>query len=118
MKLSIDDIRPCPNGFDIVRSSDEAIKYIEENGIPSCISFDHDLGGDDTSMRVVNYIIDGVLDGKYEFPEDFIFFVHSDNPVGSENIKRSLLNFIFHVCGRTYDRKKINIKNMEQNYYL
>lgn len=118
LKLSIDDLRECPEGFDIVRSSKEAIDYIKTNGVPDIISFDHDLGADDTSMEVVNFIINGVLDGELQIPENFIFFIHSANPVGSENIKRTLLNFIFHVCGRTYKRKTINIENMEQNYYI
>ena len=55
--LLLDDIRDCQmtfnitknsiyllNDWDIVRNYDEFINYILKNGLPSVISFDHDLG--------------------------------------------------------------------------
>ena len=95
VKLYIDDLRDPPtDDFVVVRSSDQAIAYIEQNGIPSFISFDHDLGGDDTAMVVVNYIIEAVLDQVVDFPDDFSFLVHSANPIGAVNIECKLSNFI------------------------
>lgn len=94
MKLFIDDIRyPIDNSWTIARSSKEAIDLIASE-FPLKISFDHDLGGDDTAMQVVNYIINGVLDGVFQIPEDFEYTVHSANPVGAINIANKLNSFL------------------------
>ncbi|KUY59449.1 hypothetical protein WS45_08340 [Burkholderia sp. RF2-non_BP3] len=74
MKLFLDDLRAAPGpGWTVVRSSAEAI--------------DHDLGGDDTAMVVVRWLIERDLDQGGQFiPPEFRFQVHSANPVGRENI--------------------------------
>lgn len=88
LKLYIDDIRvPATEGWDIVRTSSEAVEYLKLNGCPRFISFDHDLGGDDTAMIVVHWMVDKDLDDNGNFiPKDFDFNVHSANPVGVKNI--------------------------------
>ena len=68
----------------VVRSSAAAISMMEELGVPSFISFDHDLGGDDTARRVVNWMMNALMDEKIVLPDDFDFFVHSQNPVGAK----------------------------------
>jgi hypothetical protein len=94
-KMYIDDIRlPVNDDMIVVRSSQEAIEHIKNNGIPCFISFDHDLGGDDTSMIVVDWLIDAVLDGQYTIPIDFDFYVHSANPVGASNLEWKMSNFL------------------------
>ncbi|WP_099365490.1 cyclic-phosphate processing receiver domain-containing protein [Sphingobacterium sp. 1.A.4] len=89
-KLYLDDIRPIPNGYFGARSYAEFVKYIEKNGLPDFISFDHDLGleksGYDCAIWLVNYCMDNVL----MLPD---FEVHSQNPVGKENISSLLYNF-------------------------
>jgi len=48
MKMFLDDIRIPKNDYDvIVRSYDEAVAFVTNNGIPTFISFDHDLGCDE-----------------------------------------------------------------------
>ena len=42
-KLYLDDIRPIPFGFVGVCSYLEFVTFIEQNGLPNFISFDHDL---------------------------------------------------------------------------
>ena len=43
-KLYLDDIRiPQTEGWDIVRSYDDFVNWIEMNGLPDVVSFDHDL---------------------------------------------------------------------------
>jgi hypothetical protein len=83
-KLFIDDERtPATDGWVIVRSSNEALTYIQNNGWPEFISFDHDLGGDDTTMVFLRKLVDQVWNGD-NLPPDYM--VHSANPVGSKNI--------------------------------
>ena len=46
-KLYLDDVRnPKTEGWEIVRNYDDFVNYINENGLPDEISFDHDLGED------------------------------------------------------------------------
>ncbi|MDR6503911.1 hypothetical protein J2785_007104 [Burkholderia ambifaria] len=70
-----------------MRSSAEAIDLLQTYGCPKLVSFDHDLGGDDTAMVVVRWLIERDLDQGGQFiPPEFRFQVHSANPVGRENI--------------------------------
>lgn len=98
MKLFIDDERfPIDDNWVVVRTSDEAIDFIKKNGIPGYISFDHDLGDDDDSIKIVNFMIDYVLDGHGVFPVDFDYYVHSQNPTGKRNIEGKLDGFLKHI---------------------
>jgi len=87
-RLFIDDLRdPVTSSWVKARTSAEAIALLETRGCPSEISFDHDLGGDDTAMIVVKRMIEMDLDDSGLFiPCDFTFSVHSANLVGAENI--------------------------------
>lgn len=97
-RLFIDDIRdPVEPRWVVVRTSAEAIACLEEWGCPCEISFDHDLGDDDTAMVVVKRLIDLDLDGGGRFiPADFSFSVHSANPVGRQNIVGLLRSYLSH----------------------
>lgn len=100
-KLFIDDERfPVENSGEwvIVRSSQQAISEVYQKGMPSFISFDHDLGGDDTSMKFLRWLLDELLDDMIAFPEGFGYYVHSQNPVGAENI-RSFMEFLIWEFG-------------------
>jgi hypothetical protein len=95
--LYIDDIRTpkTDKNWVVVRTSQEAIDYVIEYGCPTFVSFDHDLGGDDTSMIFLKWLIDWDItnDGKI-IPEDFLWNIHSANPVGTKNIDGLLQNYI------------------------
>lgn len=43
MKIYLDDVRDCPDGYILCRTAEEAIEYIK-TGKVKFISFDHDLG--------------------------------------------------------------------------
>lgn len=94
--LFIDDERFPPNDgreWVIARSSQEAIFTVVARGVPIFVSYDHDLGGDDTSIRFITWMIDRYLDGELgTFPVDYA--IHSQNPVGARNIAELLRGFI------------------------
>jgi len=97
--LYIDDIRTPKNKFDIItRSSKETIKLMRNYGCPSFISFDHDLGGEDTSMIIIKWMVEHDMNlrekGKSFIPNDFSFNVHSANPVGAKNIEGYLKSYL------------------------
>lgn len=88
--------------WEVVRSCEEAIAWVQKNGFPDVISFDHDLGldhyggdysdgktGYDFAKWLVNYDMD-----TNTMPEDFTFTVHSKNPEGARNIALYLHNYI------------------------
>jgi hypothetical protein len=75
----------------VCRSSQHAINECVLRGcLPDEIMFDHDLGGQDTSINFIRWMIDALLGdfgNSYFLPEDFSYSVHSQNPVGAKNIK-------------------------------
>lgn len=96
-KLFIDDERmpPAKGTWVIARSSSDSITVLQNAGCPDFISFDHDLGGDDTAMVVVNWMIEKDLDDGGKFiPPSFQFYVHSQNSVGRENIQNKLDSYL------------------------
>lgn len=96
--------------WEIVRSYREFIGWIKHNGLPDIISFDHDLGDSTelrstlpvedwynllsdreyTGMDCALYLVRYCMRNNLSLPE---FIVHSQNPVGKENIEALLNNF-------------------------
>ena len=103
-KLFLDDLRTIEmvynvtlkSEFDIVRTYDEFVNYIEENGLPEFISFDNDLGLDEQGKLAP----DGLAAAKWLVYESGLdlqqlkFKVHSANPVAAEQIRGLLNNYI------------------------
>lgn len=92
----------------IVRSYEEFVAYIEKNGIPQLISFDHDLADEHyqylltqndvdytkykekTGMECVKWLCDYCIDNNKKFPEHLI---HTQNIIGSINMRKYIENF-------------------------
>ena len=96
-KLFIDDER-CPTTPDwmIARTSYDAIWMVENYGMPTEIAFDHDLGGEDTTMVFLKWLEQKLMEEFVAFPTNFKYSIHSQNPIGAKNIKlymEDLLNF-------------------------
>lgn len=72
-------------------------------GPPEFISFDHDLGGEDTAMKYVDWVIDLALDlidlgvdkKLIRFPRNYT--IHSQNPIGAQAIDSRMKSFIQHL---------------------
>lgn len=101
MKMFLDDIRVPKNDYDvIVRSFEEAINFVNQNGIPTFISFDHDLGCDEignilkSGYDFAKWLVDMDIENIYKFPNNFTFDIHSANPIGKNNIKSILNNYL------------------------
>ncbi len=89
----------------IVRNYNEFINNIIKNGLPEIVSFDHDLADinydSKTAKQSFNYqektgydcakwLVDYCIDKQLNFP---VYYIHSKNQVGAENIKQYLLNY-------------------------
>jgi hypothetical protein len=75
--------RHSPGEFVAATSTAEALTLILVRGLPEFIDFDHDLGGDDTAMRLLrwlerNFYLDTLKPFDYQ--------IHSANPIGAANI--------------------------------
>lgn len=90
--------------WEVVRSCEEAKTWVLKNGFPDIISFDHDLGlmhyaGDysdgATGFDFAKWLIEYDMNTN-SMPDNFKFTVHSKNPIGSENIRCLLNNYIQH----------------------
>jgi hypothetical protein len=99
--------------WNIVRSYLEFVKWVENNGLPDLISFDHDLADvvelraelpietwfdldankEYTGMDCAKWLVNYCLDNKQKLPK---FIVHSSNPAGSDNIESLLKSFEKH----------------------
>ena len=88
--LYLDDLRSTPEGFDRVYSYEEFVTYLEKKGLPDFISFDHDLGEGLSGYDCAKYLVEYCLGHQFPLPN---YQVHSQNPVGKENIERLLKNF-------------------------
>jgi hypothetical protein len=113
-KLYLDDIRtPDDPTFMIVRTVNDAQKLIHLLGVPTFISFDHDLGMDDEGNLVLSgydfakWLVEMDMEGIFILVEDFDFTVHSQNPVGAKNIREYLNNYLsFRTKSTNQDGKK------------
>jgi hypothetical protein len=93
MRLWIDDLRAPPDDtWTWVQSSAHAIALLEIQNF-DIISFDHDLGGNDTAMRVVDWLDEVMYFGLIP---TFEWRIHSANPVGRLNLAIALER----ICNR------------------
>ena len=93
----LDDLRNPPAGQEwvVIRSSADAIEFVKNNGMPAYWSFDHDLGGDDTTMVFLKWLIEYDIDNSgMIIPADFSYNIHSANPVGVKNIDGILQSYL------------------------
>ena len=105
-KLYLDDIRiPKTEGWDIVRTYEDFVGWIEKNGLPEEVSFDHDLAEihydpktytesfkyeEKTGYDAAKWMCDYCWTNGLPIPK---WNVHSANPVGRDNIKHLMENF-------------------------
>lgn len=82
----------------ICRNHFEVFDRVFKLGMPSYISFDHDLGeGNWTGYDIVKELVNidmKTIDPVYKFSDDFTFYVHSQNPIGKTNIESYLNQYL------------------------
>jgi hypothetical protein len=127
-KLFLDDIRQPKDAcylvtnpriywdddWDVVKNYVEFCAWIKRNGLPSIVSFDHDLadihyevdfndwndntadqlGVEETGLDCAKWLVEYCLDNGFDLPE---YYVHSANPAGRKNIKAYLDNAKKHL---------------------
>lgn len=98
-----------PIGRDVeihwVKSYQDFVRWVTENGLPDGICFDHDLGFtneyyiennlpspliEKTGYDCAKWLVDYCINNKFELP---LYNIQSANPIGKENIDKLLTNF-------------------------
>lgn len=117
-KLYLDDMRNIPDlhpDWRLARNYHDALWYVNNYGIPYHISFDHDLADihydipdyghsedfmvtdsapyEFTGYDFAKWFCNHCMDNQIDLSE-FTYAVHSANPVGAENIRRYMDQFI------------------------
>ena len=90
MVLWLDDLRPAPEHFIHVHNYKEFVEWINKNGLPDTIYFDHDLGEELTGYDCAKWVVNYCLDKNINIPK---YYIQSMNPVGKENIIGVLENY-------------------------
>jgi len=90
IKLYMDDMRKCPEGWTLARSVDAAIALLK-TGTVSIASLDHDMGIFSSEGGNGTRVTDWMAENN-SWPEDGVF-VHSDNPVGRKAMETTILNY-------------------------
>lgn len=97
-KIFLDDERfPADSLSDavIVRDFWEFKRVLADRGVPKYVAFDHDLGDPNyNGKKCAEQLIMMMYDLSPEDIAEFTFDVHSQNPVGAENIRSYLTQFL------------------------
>lgn len=116
MNLYLDDVRtPKEDGWEVVRNYDDFVMSIRINGLSGyeIISLDHDLGDgamieyytnvknkntldysnikEKTGMDAARFLVNLSMDLGIKLPK---IYVHSANPIGSQNIISYINNYL------------------------
>lgn len=84
----LDDEELYPNKeITQVYNYNQFVDWIEKNGIPDWIFFDHDLGEEKTGMDCAKWLVEKLRKEKKKTPN---YFIQSANPCGSANINSLL----------------------------
>ncbi len=84
-KLFLDDIRPCPQGYILVRNYKDCITLLE-NGIFELLSLDYSLGGYHTGYDVLTWL----NAHREHLPQKFR--IHSTHPYGEQLMRDYIEN--------------------------
>ena len=90
MKLFLDDTRPPPKGWRLVKSAYDMITLLKTRTDVDEISLDHDLGDESlygTGYTVLKWIEEAVVTLGYKPP---IIRIHTSNPVGGKRMLQTM----------------------------
>ena len=79
------------------------VNHLEECGVPDVICFDHDLGEEKTGYDCVKYLCDYCIENEEELP---MVVYQTNNPVGKENMRKYIENYMKHKQVSKFFNKK------------
>jgi hypothetical protein len=89
MKVFLDDVRPCPEGWVLTMWPEDVIKHLE-TGKVTHLSLDHDLGDDNhgTGYDVLLWLEEKVFLNGFRPPNHI--FVHSSNSSAAQKMNLAI----------------------------
>ena len=90
----------------VARNYWDAIKFVEQNGIPEILTMDNDIASFDENGHefkgydFVKWLCEQVMDEKYTFPENFRFNAHTANIVDQKAMIGYMQNFFSQFLGK------------------
>lgn len=93
--LVIDDLRVFPFDATYARTSAAALEVLEAPGGWGQVWFDHDLGGDDTTIPVLDRLAELAHGGRPVRID--LAVVHTSNPPGRDVLRRTLTRWGYTV---------------------
>jgi hypothetical protein len=85
MKLYVDDLRPCPEGWETVGTYEDAVAFLFLHPVEE-LSLDHDLGHDGTGYDIVKWMFEANI-----WPKKLR--LHTANPVGRKNMRQLIEHY-------------------------
>lgn len=103
-KWWVEDFSPIGTDVEItwVKRYRDFVSWIETNGLPDAICFDHDIENfyiskstykEYTGYDCAKWLVDYCLDNNLPLP---LYGIQSSNPAGKENIDKLLINYNKH----------------------
>ena len=89
MKIYLDDCRPCPEGWVLAKTAQDAIELLRAR-TTTHISLDHDLGPEEAGT---GYDVACWLEHMFFTDPDWVapkWSIHSSNPVGRQRMTAAL----------------------------
>ena len=94
--IGADEVLQKMLSYDVVTfiSVEDSMDYINKNGCPSFISFDNDLQRDLEGIHLAQWLVEKDMDNSGFIPNDFQYFVHSQNPIAKKRIYSYLNQYL------------------------
>lgn len=94
--IGANDIKELAYNCDIIKFTtvEGAQDYIMSKGCPDFISFDNDLMRELEGKDLAIWLVEKDLDNPGFIPQEFGFFVHSQNPIAKEKINSYLGQYL------------------------
>ncbi len=81
-----------------VKNYEEFCSFINENGLPDVVCFDHDLGEEKSGYDCAKYLVEYCQKNNLDIPE---YEIQSSNTVGKDNIRGLMDNWhSFYLEGK------------------
>lgn len=96
--IKADHVLEMMSEYEVVKFTtvEQAQEYMQKNGCPNFISFDNDLQRQLEGIHLAHWIVEQDLDRPGFIPQDFKFFVHSQNIKAKERIYSYLNQYLEH----------------------
>lgn len=96
--IGADDILKKLDDYEVVKciTVEEAQEHIHKNGCPHFISFDNDLKVKLEGIDLAKWLVEKDMNEPGFIPEDFQFFVHSQNIIAKQRIYSYLGQYLEH----------------------